>query len=285
MWGGMNKSVDTARCSQLEAEIHQDDGELPGLLVSRRAANHPIISSSKIAMHGGPRANSGGARPNSGGPRENSGGFRPGAGRKPKTAAVQPPTGLRWHVAQVVPHQHDLAVRDIVLGDDLISRKAYDVAVPLDYEKKEVLNRKSGLVETVHVRAPMFGRRFVFVQFDEDNDDWRAIRYAHGVDRILLSSSQRPVPVERDLIEKLMRDQEVRLKFPPPVMPVLENGLAVMVKTTPIGVNEFGQDVRHALSGKVGFVESCDGSYTMVRFQILGGYHVIRMRRCELADE
>lgn len=243
-----------------------------------------------ISKRGGARANSGGARPGAGRkpnpPQANAEPRLIGRPRNPPAAIItRPPTGLRWHVAETIPRDHETAVRDILIGNERIDRKGYDVAVPADLVRRKTRNPKRGDAEYNLVSAPMFGQRFVFVRFDEDNDDWRAIRYAEGVRRILLTSSQRPVPVERGLIEGLMATQETRLKLPLPGMGRLTPDAMVMIRPNAIGKDQFGADVYHPFAGRTAVVLACDGFTTTMRITLFGAYREVQMRRYDVVDE
>lgn len=199
-----------------------------------------------------------------GGPRANSGGARPGAGRKPATAPVRQPTGLRWYAVEAKSgkiHQAANAIRE----------KGFQPFIPtMAVRVRETLaGKRNSQFSTVH--RPMF-YQWLFARFDVDHDQWPAIRYADGVARLLMTSALRPVPVERGLVESLIESQQERAQLPDVGLKRLPIDLAVLINQGPF-------------QGHVAHVVACDGFTTTVRINLLGGYREVRLPRKQIGDE
>ena len=192
------------------------------------------------------------------------GGLRsPAGGRPRKQPRAQPPVGPRWYVVEADPREIHAANRSII-------DKGFDTFLPT------IAVSVQGKLGRRVLHRPMF-YQFLFARFDIDNEDWRAIRAGgeipNGIKRVLLTSSQRPVPVERGLVEHLIATAADRLKLPPDAMPAFKPDEIVLVKA---GV----------LEGRVATVVECDGVVTKLRVTAFGGRPCdVLVRRCDVSAE
>lgn len=106
-----------------------------------------------------------------------------------------------------------------------------------------------------------------------------------------MSTGQVPRRVETGLVEWLQIDEarrkaeietETRRKTK---MTPLKPGALVMVKTTPIGLDEWGADVYHHLGGIVCEVVTCNGKSTTALAPMFGGKVPVMFSRSDLTDE
>lgn len=193
------------------------------------------------------------------------GGMRHGAGRKPKLyAAPSRLIGPRWYVVEALHREIHTACRAII-------EHGFEAFLPTDAVRVPVKRPAPGEPKFTVVHRPMFFQ-FLFVRFDVDHDQWAGIRYQDGVKRIFMTTQQRPVAVERGLVERLIDTAPDRLMLP-------ETGLPKIKPETPVLV------VRGPFNGHVVHVESCDGISTVAWVGMFGGHTKVTLRRSDLSDE
>lgn len=174
--------------------------------------------------------------------------------------------GPRWYVAESEPRKIRVATYELL-------QKGFHAFLPTQTVRRRLTvggHRQSTYSD---IQVPMF-YRFLFVRFDVDHDDWRAARYADGVQRLLMSASQRPVAVERGLVERLIETAPERLKLPAEGMSRLTMGAYAKV------MNE-----DHWMAGHRVQVVTCDGRTTIVRGQMFGRQIDMTLLRADLVAE
>jgi transcription antitermination factor NusG len=194
------------------------------------------------------------------------GGSRPGAGRKPTPAPATQThlIGPRWYVAEAQPREIHTSCRDII-------DKGFEAFLPTDAVRVNTRRPKPGDPKFNIVHKPMFFN-FLFVRFDVDHEQWQSIRYADGIKRLFMTSTHRPIPIERGLVERLIETAPERLNLPDNGMPKIKLGGNILV-------------TRGAFAGQIGTVLSCDGFNTTVDLMVLGARRPVRLRRADCTDE
>ncbi len=176
-----------------------------------------------------------------GGVRANSGGARAGAGRKPKAA---PPAYVdieRWYCVRT---RHGAEIT----ADFDIRRAGFTLFSPSLWKPGTPARRAwDGSLRPARpaLIVPLF-RRYLFVRFRRDADDWRSIAHLPTVDRIFSSTRGQPTPVPDgaiDLIRSLCApngcvypDNERMLDGPAPVirMPPIAPGTRTRLTAGPM---------------------------------------------------
>ncbi|HUN00418.1 MAG TPA: transcription termination/antitermination NusG family protein [Halothiobacillus sp.] len=170
----------------------------------------------------------------------------------------------RWYVVEAEQNQTFTAARSII-------EKGFQSFLPtMAVRMRETIRgKRNGQLTVVH--KPMF-YQFLFTQFDVNNDNWQAIRFADGVKRLIITSKQLPVPVERGLVEGLIDTAPERLNLPETGLKRLKRDLVALI-------------VKGPFQGHTGTVVACDGFITTLRLNILGGYRDVRVQRDCVSDE
>ena len=142
-----------------------------------------------------------------------------------------------------------------------------------------------------HWRPRFF--EFFFARFAQ-NDPWGEIIHQptrFGIRRVLGQPGQNPHCVPDQLVQWLQMDQAQRAAdidaelARKARLPGFKPGQLVVVKTTPIGQDEFGADRYHHLAGQVLTVESCNGRTTTGYITLFNRRVPAHFARSELSDE
>lgn len=191
----------------------------------------------------------------------------------------------RWRVVEATESRLvDVAARRV-------AELAYPAYTPLFPVWMRVNQAGAKQPSSWHWRPRFF--QFFFVQFGP-TDPWGEIIHQpsrFGIRRILGMPGQTPNAVPDQLIDWLRIDEarraaeieaeERRKSRLTPFKP----GALVMVKTTPIGLDEFGADRYHYLAGQVLTVESCNGRTTSGFVTLFNRRVPAQFARSELSDE
>jgi len=111
---------------------------------------------------------------------------------------------------------------------------------------------------------------FLFCQFDPETDDWPRRDTRLGIKRLLMTSRQRPAPVEVGLVEALMATAADRAAVPSTELARLVKGASVRIKAP------------HPFAGHSVVVESCNGLTTTGHVFIFGTQTDVMLRRSDL---
>ncbi len=172
--------------------------------------------------------------------------------------------GPRWHVIEAEPGKIHLACRSLIEQ----RFETFLATTPMRM-RKTVNGRQESALSIVHV--PMFFG-FFFCRFDAEREQWPKRDTRLGIARLLMTTNNRPAPVERGLVERLIETAPERLNLPKEARPKLTPNIMILI-------------VKGAFEGMTGQVVSCDGFSTVVRLVMFGGYRDVRINRADITTE
>jgi transcription elongation factor/antiterminator RfaH len=97
---------------------------------------------------------------------------------------------MKWYVIKTKPSMEKLAIQQLTQQDFLI------------YQPRMKLRRKG-----VWVFVPLFPS-YLFVKLDIARDRWQAINNTRGCKYVMCMDPERPSPLPRGFIEKIMEDEQ-----------------------------------------------------------------------------
>lgn len=166
---------------------------------------------------------------------------------------------LRWYAIRT----KTAAEKQVARG---IAEQSFPICFPLcSFERKHARKRRT-------VTAPLFPR-YLFAQFDREDDRWKAIAYTRGVAKILPHNDD-PLPVRAGVVEEIVAaiasstDGSIRIE-----KPIIE----------PFKPNESVHFVSGSWLGIKAIVRLDEGERVRVLLDMLGSPRVIPVLRESLA--